>query len=111
MRKLIPRNVELLAQGHIANGWLYSPVQIPPSLANRKQITLTDLDFPIFWWFLGYRFVLRLEHWRGVRDVDQSGCLGLGRVRYHCGRWLNIHIDVVCWGILGGAGFGRLDCC
>lgn len=86
-------------------------VQIPLSLAKRRQVALTYLDFPIFGWFLGYSFVLGLQHWRGVRDVGQGGCLGLGRVGYHCGRRINVHIDVICWGILGGAGSGRLDVC
>lgn len=47
--------------------------------------------------------VFRLQHRGGVRDVNQAGLLNLGRVRHHYGRRLNIHIDVICRGLLGGA--------
>lgn len=63
----------------------------------------SNLSFSIFWWLLGCRFVFWLQHRGRVRDVNQVGCLNLGWVRYHCGRRLNIHKDMIFRFLLNGA--------
>ena len=103
MRKLRLRNTKLLAPGHTAGRWEDSYQASGAEPCKYEEGLYSDLSFAIFWWLLVCRFGFRLKHRRWVRDVNHAGWLNLGRVRYHGGRRLNIHIDLICWRLLGGA--------